>query len=385
MSQPRFITLSAIGAIAYQGLHDLTADEGKISVDIAFEWIMVEALVRNPGNGRAEGVPGNQKAQRAKADGQRLSRRTYLNGPRVFGFTGIYRPFSRDAGVLTVDDRPGPHADRLLEAWEGDCRVPGYTAGIMGTAGGSLRAEITKACKETLEKGECAVPPTGGLLRKLSDVLAPREAGEGERRVLRNLIASGEHEIRNELSAKLMENLPSADISQRDLTSWLMAGASSPTCCALQAAFDYEEAATALDNCFRRFLAHATNQHGSVISYDDALKAPRLGDIACKIGDLARRAIQSVNGLGDDGLSIEARNVLSPFESRFSSGEFFDCLVERHHVVQLAKHKLSWLDQIEGNWIVRPPYRNQDARLDDAVWTHPMRLVTLANFLRWTL
>src|SRR5882757_2847050 len=52
MSLPRFVTVSAVGAIAYQTLHELTADQGKTTVDIAFEWLVVEAIVRNPGNGR---------------------------------------------------------------------------------------------------------------------------------------------------------------------------------------------------------------------------------------------------------------------------------------------------------------------------------------------
>src|SRR5579872_4902711 len=66
MSQPRFVTLSAIGALAFQALHNLTADDGKTTVDIAFEWLVVEALVRRPENGRIEGLPGNYKAARAK-------------------------------------------------------------------------------------------------------------------------------------------------------------------------------------------------------------------------------------------------------------------------------------------------------------------------------
>lgn len=384
MSQPRFVTLSAVGAIAYQTLHNLSADEGKTTADIAFEWIVVEALIRNPGDGRADGVPGNQKAQRAKALGERLSRRTYLNGPRVFGFTGVYRPFSRDASVLTLDDRPSHNADRLVEAWERDFNLPGYAAGITGTVGGKLRTEITRVCKETLIKGECAAPPTGSLLQKLSDTLAPRESRKHERSVLRELITSGEHEIRNELTTKLVADPPSADISQQKLASRLINGVSLPTRNALQAAIDYEEAATALDNCFRRFLAHATNQHGSVISPVDALKTPGLEHLAGKIGDLAQRAIGSVAELGDDSLSLDAVNVLSPFSSKFSTKQFFDCLTARHDAVQLAKQKLSWLDQIDGDWTVRTPYRNQDGHLDDTTWTHPMRLVTLANFLRRT-
>ena len=186
MSQPRFVTLSAVGAFAYQTLHDLIADDGKTTVDIAFEWLVVEAVVRHPNNGRMEGMPGNQKAARAKQVNERLSRRTYLNGPRNFGFTGIYRPFSRDSGVLTNDDRPAVNAERLVSAWERDFDLHGYTSGIAGTRGGDLRADITSACKRTLEKGECAAPATGQLLRDLSEYLAPREARANERRVLRD-------------------------------------------------------------------------------------------------------------------------------------------------------------------------------------------------------
>ncbi|MGX7678289.1 hypothetical protein ACSMXN_05270 [Jatrophihabitans sp. DSM 45814] len=59
MSQPRFVTLTAVGATAYQMLRELTADEGKTTVDIAFEWIVLEAMARHPGESQTEGLPGN--------------------------------------------------------------------------------------------------------------------------------------------------------------------------------------------------------------------------------------------------------------------------------------------------------------------------------------
>jgi hypothetical protein len=164
----------------------------------------------------------------------------------------------------------------------------------------------------------------------------------------------------------------------------LLRGTSTPTRHALKAAIAYEDAATPLDNCFRRFLAHATGQHGSVISPADALTTPGLADLAPKIGDLANRAIDAVGELGDASLSLEALNSLSPFASTFTAEQFFDSLTERHDEVQSSKQKLSWLDRLDGDWTVRTPYRNHDGNLDDAKWTHPMRLVTLANFLGWT-
>ncbi|PZS19712.1 MAG: hypothetical protein DLM57_03470 [Pseudonocardiales bacterium] len=384
MSQPRFVTLSAVGAIAYQALHDLTADEGKTTVDIAFEWIVVEAIVRNPAGGRTEGLPGNQKALRAKQMNQRLSRRTYLNGPRVFGFTGVYRPFSRNVGVLSHDDLPAHQAERLVGAWERDFDLAGFLSGVAGTPGGRLRKDIADACRRTLERAECAAPPTGQLLRDLSDCLAPREARLGEKRILRDLITTGEHEIRNEITAKLVASPPASGTSQRDLAQQLLRGTSTPTRGALQAAIKYEEAATAIDKTFRRFLAYTAQQHGSIISPMDALRTPGLADLAPRVGALVDRAITAVTALDDVALSNDTADALRLFTGRSAPAELLDALVERHEEVQAGKGKLSWLDQLQGDWTVRIPYRNQPIDLDDKVWTHPMRLTTLANFLAET-
>lgn len=384
MSLPRFVTVSAVGAIAYQALHELTADHGATTVDIAFEWLVVEAIVRNPGKGRTEGLPGNQKAARAKAANERLSRRTYLNGPRVFGFTGVYRPFSRDVGVLTPDDLPAENSTRLVSAWEQDLNLPGYIGGVSGTRGGQLRRDITDACKKALEKGECALPPSGQLLRDLSDYLAPREAKSNERKVLRELITTGEHEIRNEITAMLVAVPPSEGITQRELALQLLPGATTKTRQAIQAAIDYEEAATALDYSFRRFLAYTTQQHGSLINPSKVLETPSLVEMAPRICDLVNRAIDSVTALDDIGLRNETLHGLRLFTTKLDPREYFDALIDRHEEVQANKKKLSWLDQLEGEWTVRIPYRNQTGDLNDEIWTHPMRMVTLANFLTET-
>ena len=384
MSQPRFVTVSAVGAIAYQTLLDVTADLGKTTVDIAFEWLVVEAMVRHPNEGRTEGLPGNQKAARALATGQRLSRGTYLNGPRVFGFTGVYRPFSRDVGVLTTDDRPGLNSPKLVSAWERDLKLEGYLDGDLGKPGGQLRKEIADACLRSLEQGSCAAKENGKLLRTLSDCLAPREAKATERRMLRELIRTGDHEIRNEITAMLVASPPVGGVTQRDLAMHLLKGANPSTGRALQAAIDYEDAATALDYAFRRFLAYAVQHSGSVVNKSQAQQTPGLEELAPRIGDLVERAKTSVDELGDGDLSNATERAFRLFSGRFSRGEFLDLLLERHEEVQANKKKLSWVDQIEGDWTVRVPYRNQTGDLDVANWTHPMRLLTLANFLTET-
>jgi hypothetical protein len=384
MSQPRFVTLSAVGAIAYQTLHELTADQGKTTADLAFEWLVVEAMVRNPGQGRTQGLPGNSKAARAKAAGERLSRRTYLNGPRVFGFTGVYRPFSRDAGVLTLDDRPAANSGSLIEAWESDFGLKGYMSGIGGTPGGRLRSDITDACRRTLGAGECTASPAGQLLRDLAEYLAPREARTNERRVLRGFITTSAHEIRDELAAKLLANPPAEGATQRELALQLLPASSTPARRALQAAIDYEEAATVLDNSWRRFIAHTAQRQGAVVSPLEALHTPGLAERAPRIEDLAKRATASVAELDDVGLAHQAATAFRLFTRRLTPAQFFDALIERHEQVQADKGKLCWLDQIAGEWAVRTPYRNQSGDLDDEVWVHPMRLTTLLQFLAAT-
>lgn len=382
MSNPRFVTISAVGAVACQALTDKTADQGKTTADIAFEWMVVEALVRDRQDGRTEGLPGSQKAARAKSAHERLSRRTYLSGPRVFGFTGVYRPFSRDARVLTQEDKLDENALRLVRAWEQDRTLNGYVDNIAGTPGGQLRREIADICSRTLDQGECAASQS--FLSGLAPHLAPKDAGPHERRVLRELIATGPHETRNELAQKLIASPPPAEMTQRDLAQCLLRDSNTLTRLALQAAIAYEDAATALDYAFRRFLAYTQQQHGSMISSAAALDTPKLAELAPRIGDLAQRAIDAVSEVGDEGLVSETLQALQSFALSLTPAMFLDALIVRHEAVQAGKRKLSWLDQIGAEWTVRAPYRNQSLDLNDETWTHPMRLQTLATFLTQT-
>lgn len=188
-----------------------------------------------------------------------------------------------------------------------------------------------------------------------SPTSCPREAGPQERGVLRQLIVTGNHEIRNELAAILIAQPPSENIGQRDLALQLHEKASPMTRRALSAAIDYENAATALDNTFRRFLAHTTQQHGSVVSSADALQTPGLAELAPKIGYLVKQAITSISELDEVGLGNQAALVLERFAAPFTPHEFLHALIERHEDVQASKDKLSWLDRINGDWTVRIP------------------------------
>ena len=117
MSQPRFVTLSAVGALACRRLSDVISTDGKTTFDLSFEWLVVESFARDRranSRERAMGIPGILKARRALEAGRRLSSENYLAGPRVFGFTGVYRPFSADARVLDLDGLPGEAIEQVV-------------------------------------------------------------------------------------------------------------------------------------------------------------------------------------------------------------------------------------------------------------------------------
>ncbi len=383
MSQPRFVTLSAIGADACQSLVGLTASDGKTTSDLAFEWLVVESFVQHPGQNRGEGVPGIRKAQRARVAGERLSAATYLAGPRVFGFTGVYRPFSIDARVLDQDGLPSENADGLLVAWERDQHLDGFHGRVPGSPGGKLRGDIENAVRDSLAKSQSTAPRTGALLASVAKHMAPLEAGQRERAELRRLITSEKHVVRHELSRMMLTAMPYAGPwpTQKELATALLHRASgAATRAALQSAIAFEVCATALDYAFRRLLQHGTSLQGGTFSVDQGADAPGIAELAPRVGDLVRRAVDAISEL-DEGTAVDAGTVLGTFDHGLTAQQLVEALIDRHEKVQTAKGKRMWIDPIKHDWFVRTPYRRDWGVLDDDIWTHPMRLQTLLTFL----
>lgn len=383
MRQPRFVTLSAVGAHACQSLSGLTSTDGKTTFDLAFEWLVVESVVQHPVNNRTAGVPGSQKAQRARSVGERLSAANYLAGPRVFGFTGVYRPFSFDSKVLDEHGLPAENAERLIIAWETDQALDGFHLGSAGSLGAKFQRDIETAVRESLAKGHATAPRTGGLMSTVADHLAPMEAGPRERGELRRLMTSDVHPVRHELAQIMLAGMPAAGTwpSQSELAhSLLVQVRGLQTRAALNAAIAYEDCATSIEYAFRRLLQHGAALPGGVFSVDQGAAAPGVDELAPRVSDLVRRAVDAVGEL-DDGLGIDASIALGAFSQPFDAASFIEALIARHEQVQAAKGKRMWIDAIGSEWFVRTPYRRDWGQLDNQIWTHPMRMETLLNFL----
>ncbi|MCX6633600.1 MAG: hypothetical protein NT090_00670, partial [Acidobacteria bacterium] len=98
----RFVTISAVSAriCADFGVDEIAAD-GVSEPWQVFEWYVVEGLVRGANDDLDErGLPGRDKAARARKDGLPLSAKLYLKTPSVFGFHGVYRSLARSLDIV---------------------------------------------------------------------------------------------------------------------------------------------------------------------------------------------------------------------------------------------------------------------------------------------
>lgn len=383
MAQPRFVTLAAVGAFGWQQLEDVVSTDGKTKPDIAFEWILVEALVRHAPADDIRGLPGIQKARRAEKAKERLGPSTYLSGPRVFGFTGVYRPFSVASEVLGKKGLPGVAAYQLVRAWETDNGVSGFVDGTYRSEGEKLRREIEREVERALAANHSVAPPTGWLMQRLAEILRPGGVRKRERAELGRLVTATGQPIHDELASLLRTDLPEAGTPQQVVAENLLSRASTPTRVALSTAIKFEQCATAIEYAYRRLLAYATSL-GGAFSVEQGCDAPLVAETATQLEDLVARAVEAAHAL-DEQLARDVSQVLSLFDHRLTPSEFVTALILRHQEVQDAKHKRMWLDQLNNRWVVRPPYRNQSLDLDNAYWTHPMRINTLATFVRETM
>ena len=142
MQRIRFVTATAVGSLACETLADELPADDMSTPAICFEWLVVEGFVRRLSPQQMPlGVPGSQKARAVVSAGQRLSAATYLKGPAVFGFNGVYKPFAIDAEVVGSGLEPGRRCLDLVRAWESEQRFPGFADAIPRSDGARLRSE----------------------------------------------------------------------------------------------------------------------------------------------------------------------------------------------------------------------------------------------------
>ena len=180
----RFLTAMAVGSLVVE---DLEGDphHRDAAPYLVWEWIVVEALTREPANDAANwGVPGTVVTRTARAQHGYVDARSYLKTPRVFGFHGVYKRLAVHLGLLDVHLAPGPNAERLADAWAQD-------QGLGGIAGARQLMERWKAA---VRRSLNQAPPrtnanwNSSQWRELAQAFAPATARAREKRLLRRLL-----------------------------------------------------------------------------------------------------------------------------------------------------------------------------------------------------
>ena len=134
-THPRFLTATAVSlAVCGEFDEETLASDRSSEPWLVLEWYLVEGLVRSsPSPDETRGLPGSQKAAKAKDENVPLSAKRYLKSPSIFGFHGIYRLLARTLGVeIKSGGSLGDAGAELLSVWSKEQGLDGF----IGTAGG---------------------------------------------------------------------------------------------------------------------------------------------------------------------------------------------------------------------------------------------------------
>lgn len=383
MRRVRFVTAAAVGAMACEMLADELPTDGISTPAICFEWLVIEAFVRRLSPQEVPpGVPGSQKARAVVSRKQRLSAGTYLKGPSVFGFNGVYKPFAVDAGVLGAGLDPGPRCAELVRAWEVEQGFGGFTDDVPGTGGSRLRGHIRDSVRAALREGRCTTNPGSWVFGRLAASLHPDGAGPGERLTLRSLIISGEHETRAELAAHLAT--VEGELYEAELLDAVRPSCSTALGGIVDAVAAYERFAALVDAAFHT-LCWASHSMGAQPLTAHHIEAHEM-IVRCarELPGRYRTAAEQMAAIGADS-GLEER--LGEFAIPRTQTGLFDLLIEHHERVQAGKPpngKRPWFEPLRQGWVVRSPYGTADQPELGDWFVHPVRVAALRQFLEDT-
>lgn len=382
MQRIRFVTATAVGALACEGLVDLPPADEVSTPSICFEWVVLEGFVRrlNP-NEIPPGVPGSSKARNVVARHQRLSAATYLKGPKVFGFNGVYKPFSVDAGIVDGNLEPGVRCADLVRVWESENDAEGFTDDVPRSNGAALRRDIAHAVNAALRTGHVATKTGAWLFGRLAATLHPDRPRAAERRYLRSLLASGQHEGRAELARLLARVSRSSDLGEADLLAAIRPRCSPALGGVVDAVAAYERFAALADAVFRTLCSISYAQGTKPMTPTIAASHRTIVQGASELPSLFGRAVERM-------VAIDAVGALEQDLGEFSIGrspaELVEVVMAHHEQVQARKPpngKRSWFEPLRDGWVVRPSYGTPNEPDLDSGFVHPVRVAAVRRFL----
>jgi len=383
-SKPRYLTLALVGHTVCQGqLTELGASKG-LPAWLVFEWLVVQSLVqRLTGTSELQGVPGRDKVQDTLKRGLSVCASNYLKTPSVFGFHGIYRVLGVKAGLFDSDGHLLDAGRRVLQAWEREQHLIGFTGGH--GPGREFRLAIERVVRNGLESGQLA-SPRSDLSRLIADHLNPHRPGVIEQQVLWNslmlsdplrkeygiLLTSVEgqadwHDVHHDEAAFHERIAQRASLMMRQLLATIRA---------------FERLSRLLTDAFDEARWNLSN-------------SGQLTDIAgLAQGEAMQRAaseapsafVETLRLLGetDYAARLRAERTLIWTGEAGSAERFAARLIAHHEAVQRAKPpngKRPWFDTFgDGRIAIRPAYAPREYKPRDGIYVHAYRTDPIWSF-----
>nr|WP_143546974.1 hypothetical protein [Rhodococcus sp. 06-418-1B] len=379
MSRYRLLTAMAVGSVVCEPFESERAKDGVTTPQIAFEWIVLEAFARSS-NTALRGIPGLQKARAVKDRRDRLSANSYLKGPSVFGFHGVYKPLATDLDIVTRTLSPGRRQPALIEAWERESSLTGFLDGKAGSPGGDLRKDIHAAMRRSFDTMRCEVAPTGKAIRTLAEALDPDDAGAGERSELRTAFYDGPA-LRSELARLLEVGLDDAR-TEREAIAVIADAASAELRQILDAVVAYENFARTLDVCFRTLCHVSYSLNTTPITPASIHEHPTFVESAARLPGLHRRVTDTLGSVLSSTIEFGTR--FSEFADSTTPADLAELVMNHHSSIQASKPPLgkrSWFEPYKNGWLVRAGYEVSVQPALDGPFIHPTRVQALRRFL----
>jgi hypothetical protein len=389
MRRIRFVTAMCVAARVCSDYEiDDVATDDVTPPWLVFEWFVVEALVRHKDElDDADGVPGGLKVASARRRGHAVSHASYLKTPKVFGFSGIFRRFATQAGVLTDDLTLDDGGHAILAAWEADLGLDGFREGAASTVGGQLRDSLRKAVRAGMQAA-ATVPRPSDFWRGLARVMEPGAIKARERKALITQLVTTARPPQPGHASELVRAIikRGSTIDPADEASVLRSvtrSASAELASCLRAIDAYEALCRPLLDTFDLLRALSTKIGGGPIDPSALAKHRLAAKLVARLGDGVRR-IQDDANLGTWASST--LTLASTFAGVKSVPDLYQAVIAHHERAQNDKPpdgKRSWFERGRGDQVsIRQAYRIDAAPTLDDRYVHQYRTPTLSRFLR---
>jgi hypothetical protein len=378
MSRIRFLTAIAVCSQALSEPADWLSPAG-VPAFLAFEWHVLEAMVRVAPTTQMDAVPGIQKARsRLRNRKRHLDARSYLQTPKVFGFHGVYKRLAKDFGLvdeaLVLLDR----GRELVATWEREQHLRGFSQGRGASAGARFAGRVVSAVSRALDAGSVQVGPSSGLWKTLSDTLAPGSATKRERRLLWNWLTEEVHPVRRELAGLVAAS--ATDLSERGTVEELLGRRISPELRArLHAVEAFEALVRPLDDGFQLLRSVMTQHLPHPVALTAVAERPRFSEITRQLPAAFGRAVDAMAALD---LASELELTLGELGEPMQPAELVEAILKRHDDVQVAKGKRAWFERDERGVLVRGIGRLDEPFQARVEFLHPYRIYALRSFAR---